>query len=131
MNCVVVTPEKTIFDEEIDFAALPFYDGEYGVAAGHTPVIGRLGAGELRLTKPDQTTETWYVEGGFAEVLDNKILLLTAKAFPIEKLNLEEAEKNLEAVLNKQAVSEEAQLAKSQALDAARAKVRLAKKHGK
>lgn len=131
MNCVVVTPEKTVLNEVVEFVALPFYDGEYGIASGHTPVVGRLGAGELRLKKEDQSTETWYVEGGFAEVLNDKVSLLTIKAFPIDQLNLEEAEASLIEVSQKSAVSEEARLAKEQALFAARSKVRVARKHGK
>lgn len=131
MNCVVVTPEKTVLNEVVEFVALPFYDGEYGVAAGHTPVVGRLGAGELRLKKEDQSIETWYVEGGFAEVLNDKVSLLTSKALPIDKLSSEEAEASLVAIGQKSAISEEARLAKEQALSAARVKARIARKHGK
>ena len=43
LQCVVVTPERTLFDELVDFVALPLYDGELGVMPGRTPLIGRLG----------------------------------------------------------------------------------------
>ena len=48
MKCVAVTPEKTVFDLEVDFVVVPLYDGEYGVGVDHSPVVGRIGAGELR-----------------------------------------------------------------------------------
>ena len=35
LQCVVVTPEKTLFDEWVDFVALPLYDGEVGILAAH------------------------------------------------------------------------------------------------
>ena len=35
LQCVVVTPEKTLFDEWVDFVALPLYDGEVGIPAAH------------------------------------------------------------------------------------------------
>ena len=48
LQCVVVTPERTLLDELVDFVALPLYDGELGVLPGRSPLIGRLGYGELR-----------------------------------------------------------------------------------
>ena len=52
---IVVTPEATVLDEQVDFVALPLYDGEIGIAPGRSPMIGRLGYGELRLVdgRPD------------------------------------------------------------------------------
>ncbi len=47
LQCVVVTPEKTLFDDWVDFVALPLFDGELGVMPGRAPLIGRLGFGEL------------------------------------------------------------------------------------
>ena len=46
----VVTPETTLLETSAQFVALPLYDGELGVAPGHSPFIGRLGYGELRVT---------------------------------------------------------------------------------
>ena len=54
LQVVVVTPEKTLLDETVDFVALPLYDGELGVLPGRAPLIGRLGYGELR-TKQEET----------------------------------------------------------------------------
>jgi ATP synthase, Delta/Epsilon chain, beta-sandwich domain len=55
LQCVVVTPERTLFDELVEFVALPLYDGELGVLPGRSPMLGRLGFGELR-TKAQGTT---------------------------------------------------------------------------
>ena len=51
MQCIVVTPERTIYDQPAQFVALTLYDGEIGVAPGHTPLIGRLGYGEMRIRR--------------------------------------------------------------------------------
>ena len=37
LQCVVVTPEKTVIDKQIEFVALPLHDGEIGIAAKHSP----------------------------------------------------------------------------------------------
>ena len=49
LQCIVVTPEATVLDRQAEFVALPLYDGEIGIGRGHSPLIGRLGYGEMRL----------------------------------------------------------------------------------
>ena len=65
IQCVVVTPERTWLDELVDSVVLPVYDGELGVLPGHTPLIARLGYGELR-TKSNESVQRYFVDGGFA-----------------------------------------------------------------
>ena len=45
----MVTPERTVRETPADFVALTLFDGEIGIAPGHTPLIGRLGYGEMRI----------------------------------------------------------------------------------
>ena len=52
LQCVVVTPEATVIDTPAEFDALPLYDGEAGIAPGRSPLIFRLGYGELRIRRP-------------------------------------------------------------------------------
>ena len=49
IRCVIVTPEQTVLDTKAEGASLPLDDGSRGIAAGHAPFIGRLGAGEVHL----------------------------------------------------------------------------------
>lgn len=49
LKCIVVTPEKTALDQLANFVVVPLFDGEFGVGPGHSPMIGRLGYGELRI----------------------------------------------------------------------------------
>ena len=50
LRLVIVTPEKTVFDEPVAGLRFPLYDGEIGVLPGRLPLIGRLGAGELKVS---------------------------------------------------------------------------------
>ncbi|MCS6977381.1 MAG: ATP synthase F1 subunit epsilon [Gemmatales bacterium] len=79
LQCVVVTPERTILDEQAEFVALPMYDGELGVLPGRAPLIGRLGTGELRLTTGGHS-QRFYIDGGFAQVRSNVVTVLTSRA---------------------------------------------------
>ncbi len=67
IKCVVVTPEATSLEQEANFVVVPLFDGEKGIAAGHSPMIGRLGFGEMRLTH-GSTIDHYYVDGGFVQV---------------------------------------------------------------
>ncbi|HEY2910968.1 MAG TPA: ATP synthase F1 subunit epsilon [Gemmataceae bacterium] len=79
VRCVVVTPEKAVLDAVAEMVVLPMFDGELGVLPGRAPIIGRLGAGELRL-KTDGNVTRYFVEAGFVQVRDNVISVLTARA---------------------------------------------------
>ena len=78
LQCVIVTPEKAILDEKADFIVLPMIDGELGVLPGHTPLVGRIGKGELRL-KQGTVVKKLNIEGGFAQVRENVITVLTSR----------------------------------------------------
>ena len=98
VQCVVVTPERALLDEPADFVALPMYDGELGVLPGRAPLIGRLGCGELRVRR-GENTRRFYVDAGFAQVRDNVVTVLTGHAVPAAELSAAAAEQALEAAL--------------------------------
>src|SRR5438094_3916777 len=96
LKCVVVTPEKAVLDEPAEFVALPMYDGELGVRPGRAPLIGRLGAGELRLQQHG-TTRRLFVDGGFAQVRADVVSVLTPRAMPAEEIDPQAAAQELTA----------------------------------
>ncbi|MGI6400981.1 MAG: ATP synthase F1 subunit epsilon [Thermoguttaceae bacterium] len=128
MKCVAITPEKTVFDQEVKFVVVPLYDGEYGVGANHSPVVGRLGVGELRLTLADKSMEHWYVEGGFVEVANNVVTLLTNRACKLQTLDLREARKEFADARALPSNTPELTEIKIETVDRARAKLRAAEK---
>ena len=97
LQCIVVTPEADLRDAPAEFVALPLFDGEIGIAPGHTPMIGRLGCGEMRITRRT-TGSRYYVEGGFVEVLGDVVSVLTRRAVPAEELDAAVAEEQLQSV---------------------------------
>jgi len=86
LHVIVVTPERKLLDEPARFVALPLYDGEKGVLPLHAPMMGRLGAGELRIEGPSGT-KRFYVEEGFVDVFQNTVSVLTPRAIPAEQLD--------------------------------------------
>ncbi|MEE2908535.1 MAG: F0F1 ATP synthase subunit epsilon [Planctomycetota bacterium] len=93
-RCAVMTPNGSTFDGDVTYASFPAWDGQYGVMAGMSPLLDRLGIGPLRL----DTTEgsRWFaVEEGFAHVRDNTLTILSESVFPLEDLSLAELQQAL------------------------------------
>jgi F-type H+-transporting ATPase subunit epsilon len=98
LQCTVVTPERAVLDEPADFVSLPMYDGELGVLPGRAPLIGRLGAGELRLRRGHQERR-YFVDGGFAQVRRNVVTVLTPRAVRAEDIDAAAASQALATAL--------------------------------
>jgi F-type H+-transporting ATPase subunit epsilon len=130
IQCVVVTPERTLFDELVDFVVLPLFDGELGVLPGRSPVIGRLGFGELR-TKSQGSTKRYFVDGGFAQVRDNVVTVLTNRAIPASLLDPQAASQELELAKARRATSEHDLAEKAKAVARSSAMIRVAGHSGK
>lgn len=127
LTCVIVTPEQTTFDEPVEFVALPLYDGELGVLPGRAPLIGRLGYGELRIRQAGRTLY-YYVDGGFVQVIDNVVSVLTNRAVPSERLSAEAARSQLDSAINRHAPTDEQQAVRERQIAQARAQLRVAAK---
>jgi F-type H+-transporting ATPase subunit epsilon len=125
LQLVVVTPEATVLEAAVDFAAIPLYDGEIGFRPGRAPMIGRLGYGELRFTSGGKSTR-YYVDGGFVQVVGNVVSVLTNRALPAEDIDRQAAEAQLAAARGRKANSEELLAIRDRLERQARAQIRLA-----
>ena len=129
IRCIIVTPVSTILDTRARSVSLPLFDGQRGVARGHAPFIGRLGAGEVRIV-PEQGvergTQVFFAEGGFVEVGHDAVTIITQRAIPGDKLSATDAKAELERLRSAPAVGDEAIEERMKAEEVARALVRAA-----
>jgi F-type H+-transporting ATPase subunit epsilon len=125
--CVVVTPEQTALEQKAEFVALPLYDGEIGIAPNHSPLIGRLGYGEMRI-RTGNTTASYYVDGGFVQVEGNVVSVLTNRAVHARSLDTAPAERQLAAAIQRPANTPELMELRDKAIAQARAQVRAARR---
>jgi F-type H+-transporting ATPase subunit epsilon len=79
LQVVVISPERTIFDGRADSVIAPAWDGEVGILRGHAPLMALLGAGDLRV-RTEGRVEHFHVEGGFLQVVDNVVTVLSERA---------------------------------------------------
>jgi len=129
IQCVVVTPETTVLQTDASFVALPLFDGEVGIAPLHSPMIGRLGYGEMRL-KTAEGLHRYYVDGGFVQVLNNTVSVLTNRAVPAAELDGEVAREQLAAALNKPIDTDELLSIRDRQISQSRAQIRVAQRAG-
>jgi F-type H+-transporting ATPase subunit epsilon len=125
LQLVVVTPEATVLDKQVDFVALPLYDGEIGIAPGRAPLIGRLGFGELRIGR-DGASERYYVDGGFVQVAGDVVSVLTGRAVPAGSIDAGAAAEQLSAARARKANGEELLDLRERLEKQARAQIRVA-----
>lgn len=88
----IVTPEKTLFSEEVDSLVVPAERGYLGVLAGHAPLLCTLRPGEILLRRDGADTR-FSTSGGFMEVTPARAVLLTESVEEIASIDAARAEK--------------------------------------
>ncbi len=89
----IITPEKTVFEAEVDQATLPVTDGEVTILPKHRPYIASLKPGEIML-KTNGEEMSLVVSGGFIEFNQNNLTVLADTAERAEEIDLKRAEES-------------------------------------
>lgn len=116
----ILTPEKEVYNQEVDEVMIPTTDGVIGVLAEHTPLVSQIAPGEL-LIKTAGKTEPMAVFGGFVQVGKNTVSILADYASHVDDIELavveqakERAEKLMQEKLSEQDyIAAEAELQKA------------------
>ena len=82
----VVTPEREVLATEARSVVFPAYDGEMGILPKRAALLTQLGSGTLRIEEASGAKRTLFVSGGFAQMVDDRLTLLTDEARDIESL---------------------------------------------
>ncbi len=94
-KCAIVTPSEQILDEEVVEVEFPQWDGQRGVLHGAAPFVAKLGTGRLRIKFADGADRVYLLNGGFAELHDDRLVLVADEIVPKEELELAEARERL------------------------------------
>ncbi len=121
-----VTPSAQLLDEQVTYASIPAWDGLLGVEHRRAPLLVKLGYGTLTLTLENGSTRKFYVGGGFAQVKDEALTLLTDEAVPAEDVDKAESQAALKEAWAFTPTDTAGQAKRQRDLDPARAKVALA-----
>lgn len=125
-QCSVIAPEAQVFDGRVESVVIPAHDGEIGILVNRAPLVCKLGAGRLRVRMAGEHRE-WFVDGGFAQVVDDQVIVLTQRALRPEEVSATEAHGRLEEALKMPGHDDVAARRKARAVASARAEIRMAK----
>ncbi len=73
----IISPEQTVFNDEIELCILPGIEGDFGILKNHMPFLTTLRIGIAYIYKNKNIIETFLVNGGIVEVSNNKCTLLS------------------------------------------------------
>src|SRR5687767_12189448 len=90
-QCVIVTPEQQVLDEKIEQVILPAHDGLIGILTDRAPLLAKIGTGPLRVDPAGGPRREFFVDGGIAQMKDNKLTVVTNEATPANELDAEAA----------------------------------------
>ena len=124
-HCSVITPERAVLETDATFVAFPAHDGEVGILAHRAPLLYKMGIGELRVEAPEGNRRL-FVDGGFAQMVDNRLTILTEQARAVEEIDREAARRALEEARSMPSVTDAEFAARQRALKRAETQLRLA-----
>jgi F-type H+-transporting ATPase subunit epsilon len=105
--CRIITPERPVYDDEVDLVIVRIADGEIGVLVDHAPTVSTVEIGDVRI----QQGEEWSIyatSDGFFKVSENLVQVLVEEAVPAGEIDADEAENRVEEAERKLAEASEA-----------------------
>ena len=91
MHVELVSPERILFQGEAEMVIARTTDGEIAFLSGHAPFIGALGIGQVRIQLEGGGEESAAVHGGFVEVSNNRVTILSDVAELADQIDVERA----------------------------------------
>ena len=97
----IVSPTGDVLSEDVEFVVLPSDLGELGILPNHAPLIAGLEIGVIRYTKESAVNRVANAGGGFVEVINNTVTVLSDTAERKEDIDLERARNARERALKR------------------------------
>ena len=83
----LVSPERLVMSAEVGMVVIPGAEGDFGVLPGHAPMISNVRPGVVSIYNDRAIESRVFVAGGFAEVSDNRLTVLTEDAVALDEIN--------------------------------------------
>ncbi|MFN3463450.1 MAG: F0F1 ATP synthase subunit epsilon [Terricaulis sp.] len=94
LNFALVSPERELFNGDVDHVVVPGAEGEFGVLPNHAPVMSVIKPGALRVIN-DGAERRIFVNGGFADVTPEGLTVLAEEAIDLADIAPAELEQDL------------------------------------
>ena len=94
----LVSPEKLVMSKEVTMVVVPGAEGLFGVLPRHASMLSTLAPGVINVYDGDSVTDSLFVVNGFAEVTEERCTVLAEEVIPVEDIDTEKYEKQIEAL---------------------------------
>jgi F-type H+-transporting ATPase subunit epsilon len=128
-KCTVVTPEQQVLDETCTQVILPAFDGEIGILTNRAPLLAKLGVGLLRVDLQSGQKRSYFIDGGIAQMKDNKLTVLTTEATLPSDIDTESARAEFNEATARKITDQKSFDERQRALARGRIKQELAARH--
>ena len=96
LHLEVITPERKVYEDDVDMVVAPATEGYVGILPHHVPLFTMLGPGEFKVKKGG-VEEILAVFGGFMDVRGDRVVVLTDAAEPAEEIDASRAQQARDA----------------------------------
>ena len=92
----LVAPEQLLVSADLDMVVVPGSEGDFGVLAGHQPLVSSLRPGVVEMHDEGAEIERFFVAGGFAEVHPESCTVLAEEAVPVAEMDRADIEQRIQ-----------------------------------
>ena len=84
----LITPNKILVSNESEMVVVPGEEGDFGVLPNHSNLISQIRPGILNIYKNNKIERSFFLYSGFAEVSNNKLIVLSETAFDVNEFKV-------------------------------------------
>jgi F-type H+-transporting ATPase subunit epsilon len=121
----VVTPEQAVLECEARSVVFPAHDGQMGILTNRAPLLCQLGVGPLRVDEDGGTSHVLVIDGGFAQMVENRLTILTESAQAGTEVDRETAQEALKEAMTREVHGEAEQAARQRDIERARNQLKI------
>ena len=102
----LVSPEKLVMSKNVSMVVVPGAEGFFGVLPRHASLLSTLAPGVINVYEGDNVTDSLFVVNGFAEVTEERCTVLAEEVIPVDDIDTDKYEKQIEALKDEASRSE-------------------------
>ena len=92
----LVSPERQLMSTEVEAVSAPGAEGDFGVYAGHAPMITTLRSGVVEIEGGEDGDQRIYVAGGLAQVTNDRMVVLAEEAVMVADLSRDDLQQRIQ-----------------------------------
>ena len=102
----LVSPEKLVMSKNVSMVVVPGAEGFFGVLPRHPSMLSTLAPGVISVYEGDNVTDSLFVVNGFAEVTEERCTVLAEEIIPVDDIDTDKYEKQIESLKDEASRSE-------------------------